>query len=547
MPTNNGRAISRQIESNVNPRGAFGRGGVPTTNPRRERMVRLPNGRCPAAAALVFAVFSLGLSAHAQDVVMLDFWSPHCGPCMQMKPIVHSLEQAGLAIREVDTTRDVQLARQFNVDRIPCFVILANGREIEREVGYTSSERLQQMFQRAYTAARARGQSPDGLAAAQPAQPRPDFSQGPVPQPNNQPWPSQPTPRSDGTNNPSLPPDSSYAKQLPAPRETSTSASDFPPNLIAATVRLRVEDPQGRSFGTGTIIDSRSGEALVVTCGHLFRESKGKGAVNVELFEVTSNGLKVVGQVTGQVISYDLDRDVALVSIRPNREVKPVSVAPPRTSVSRLDRVASIGCSNGSDPTLLATRVTAIDRYQGAPNIEAAGAPVEGRSGGGLFNTQGQLIGVCYAADQEGNEGLYAGLESIHAELDRLGLKEIYAKNDSGNRSQENPTGLTARGQEAPLVPITPVETKDPAGQSPGTVAKSDDAKATTPKGLSQAEQAAWEEIMSRTATSEVICIIRAKESNGQSEVITLDSVSPDFVRALAERRKAAPQEPVVR
>ena len=53
--------------------------------------------------------------------------------------------------------------------------------------------------------------------------------------------------------------------------------SDFHASLLAATVRLRVEDAQGRSFGTGTIIDARSGEALVITCGHLFRESKGKG------------------------------------------------------------------------------------------------------------------------------------------------------------------------------------------------------------------------------------------------------------------------------
>ena len=41
----------------------------------------------------------------------------------------------------------------------------------------------------------------------------------------------------------------------------------------AATVRLRVHDPDGYGTGTGTIIDTRDGEALVLTCGHLFRET----------------------------------------------------------------------------------------------------------------------------------------------------------------------------------------------------------------------------------------------------------------------------------
>ena len=69
-----------------------------------------------AAAALALAVSSLGLSAHGAEILLLDFWSPQCGPCMQMKPIVHSLEQANYPIREVDTTRDSQLSQQFNVD-----------------------------------------------------------------------------------------------------------------------------------------------------------------------------------------------------------------------------------------------------------------------------------------------------------------------------------------------------------------------------------------------------------------------------------------------
>src|SRR5438270_9379703 len=112
-------------------------------------MVRPPYGRCPAAAAIAVAVSFVGISANAQQMLLLDFWSPQCGPCMQMKPIVHSLEQARYPIRQIDTTRDSQTSQQFNVTQIPCFVMLVNGHETERQVGPTSSESLQQMFQRA--------------------------------------------------------------------------------------------------------------------------------------------------------------------------------------------------------------------------------------------------------------------------------------------------------------------------------------------------------------------------------------------------------------
>ena len=48
-------------------------------------------------------------------------------------------------------------------------------------------------------------------------------------------------------------------------------------------------------------------------------------------------------------------------------------MAPPRSTVERGDRMVGVGCSNGQDPTVLETRVTSLDRYQGPPNIEASG------------------------------------------------------------------------------------------------------------------------------------------------------------------------------
>ena len=267
------------------------------------------------------------------------------------------------------------------------------------------------------------------------------------------------------------------------------------------------------------------------------------------MFAATETGSQVVAELPGELVEYNLDRDIGLVSIRPTAPVRVAPVAPPQTTIDRGDRLTSVGCNRGQEPTALATRVTNVDRYQGPPNIEASGAPVEGRSGGGLFNQQGQLVGVCFAADYEGNEGLYTALESIHDELDRLSLSDIYRSagqvaTASGGAppTSTQPLSTTAtppvvRGQEPPE-PVTPLADAGPRSMPAltSTAAQSAPAAATPP--LVPAEQAALEEIMRRATDSEVVCIIRPRDPGGKSEVITLQNVSPDFVRALAERSK---------
>jgi S1-C subfamily serine protease len=278
---------------------------------------------------------------------------------MQMKPIVQSLINAGYPVRQIDVSREPELARQYNITGIPCFVMLVDGQEVDRVVGgNTSSERLQQMFSRAH--ARIRAQSPDPAPPARP--PAAPVSHTPVS------W-------SGLADNAAGPPNLASGP-ISAPLEDAQWTREIDAKLLGATVRLRVSDAQGHSHGTGTIIDARQGEALVITCGHLFRDSKGQGEVSVELFEAGPQGPRSVGKVPGQVLSYDLDRDVALISIRPNCNVTVAPVAPPRTVVQRGDRAASVGCNNGQDPTIMATRITWLDRYQGPPNIETSGAPV---------------------------------------------------------------------------------------------------------------------------------------------------------------------------
>jgi thiol-disulfide isomerase/thioredoxin len=498
------------------------------------------------AIAALLAALAAASNAEADGVELLDFSSPHCGPCRAMEPIIQSLEAANYPIRKIDTTRELGVAQQYGVTQIPCLIMLVDGREVERVVGAQSQDALVAMFQRAmkvrmndratsptFPPAPVSGQTQAGgdpwsgaglgAAAAPVNGGRPSLRDGAL----------APAREARGAGNA---PNVTHTSNV-TPREPLRDA--FAGQLISASVRLRVDDAKGHSYGTGTIIDARSGEALVITCGHLFRDSQGKGPVLVELFESTPEGARVIAQIPGQVIGYNLDRDLGLVSIRPNRDVPVAPVAPTQTMLQRGDRLVSVGCDRGENPTALATRVNHLDRYQGPPNIEASGAPVEGRSGGGLFNSAGQLVGVCFAADYEGNEGLYTALESIHGELDKLNLTEIYQRSTAATPQLAGATATPpiVRGQE----PITPVTETDATMSAASLSIGPTGAASTVAADLSAPEQAALEEIMGRATDAEVVCIIRPRDAGGKSEVITLDRVSPEFVRALAERAKVAP------
>lgn len=494
------------------------------------------------ASRLVLSLFALAVLALAADGVrsettLLEFSSTHCGPCRAMQPVVDSLAAAGVPIRQVNVDLDPQTAQRFRVDSWPTFIALVDGRERDRIVGATTRDRIVEMLRRAKSTGDSAAVQPVGFA--------------------------EPRGGAPATFAGAAASDAIVPIDAPKPRDRSATSHPTPPvldardvaRLMAATVRLRVTDPKGASHGTGVIVDARQGAALIVTCGHLFRESQGKGDVEATLFAAGPSGAEPRGTLTAQVLHYDLERDLAVLIVRTNEPLAVAPVAPQRTLLSPGDQATAIGCSHGDNPTAWGTRVTAVNRYQGHPNVEAAGAPVEGRSGGPLFDSQGRVIGVCFAAEPKENEGLYASLPSIQAKLDELGLSMVYQAPQGVAANEANQLAAavaapTIRGQSptseaapalaaAPPAPQQPLTNPSPT-VSQGSPASPPAAVAQASQSLPPAEQAALEELSRLGAESEIICIIRPKSAAGRSEVIKIDAASPAFVAALQAARSPA-------
>ena len=363
-----------------------------------------------AGSGLVAILFALLALPQAEvlgsDAVLLEFASAHCGPCRAMQPVIAGLERRGVPVRHVDVQQEPQLASKYGIRQTPTYIVVSGGKELTRLVGAHTAIEIQ----------RALHANPSGPLVQTGSDHRNQLGQ--VPETNLTPISAA----ADRRDPPSLAGIGGRREAMP-----NIDLAGAVERAQAATVRLKVHDASGFGAGTGTIIDTHGNEALIMTCGHIFRESKGQGKVEVDMF--------VGGQtktVLGQVIDFDADNhDIALVAIRPGFPVQAVPIVVSHDEVNNGQTAFSFGCDHGADPSRRDTRILSTDKInRHLGNLEIQGAPVNGRSGGGLFDAQGRLIGVCNAADESGDTGVYTGPKSIRWQLDRVGLARLYQNKD---------------------------------------------------------------------------------------------------------------------
>jgi thioredoxin 2 len=86
--------------------------------------------------------------AHIADndiPVLVDFYSPDCGPCMEMSPDYEAAASSfAMEVRfvKVNTLDDADLALQYGVNTLPTVIAFKNGTEINRFSSKLSKDQL---------------------------------------------------------------------------------------------------------------------------------------------------------------------------------------------------------------------------------------------------------------------------------------------------------------------------------------------------------------------------------------------------------------------
>lgn len=82
-------------------------------------------------------------------LVLVDFWSPSCGPCRMLTPVLEKIaENPDVTIIKVDITQCPQTSRKYKISVVPTIIFFKDGVVVHTVMGFHSEAQLSEMIGR---------------------------------------------------------------------------------------------------------------------------------------------------------------------------------------------------------------------------------------------------------------------------------------------------------------------------------------------------------------------------------------------------------------
>jgi len=81
--------------------------------------------------------------------LVVDFWATWCGPCRTISPIISKLAEeydGKVVVGKCDVEENEEIAAQFNIRSIPTILFFKNGEVVDKFIGASTKEKLQEKF-----------------------------------------------------------------------------------------------------------------------------------------------------------------------------------------------------------------------------------------------------------------------------------------------------------------------------------------------------------------------------------------------------------------